>query len=73
MYPWTELKSFWIFYRPPVQEEISFLSGRTMMPYIKIPLGDAGPEKLRNIVIKYIPEAEQKESLIDSIAHFAKF
>lgn len=73
MYPWQELKSFWIFYKPPIQEELSVVSKKTMMPYIKMPLGGADPAQIENIVAKYIPKEEQKESLIDSLAHFAKF
>ena len=74
MYPWSELESFWIFYKPPVQQELSIKSKKTFMPYIKIQFAhDLDPEEIKQIVIKYIPEEEQQESLIDNLAHLAKF
>ena len=29
MYPWRELESFWVFYKPPVHEELSIKSKKT--------------------------------------------
>ncbi|OGF81975.1 hypothetical protein A2924_04630 [Candidatus Giovannonibacteria bacterium RIFCSPLOWO2_01_FULL_44_16] len=73
MYPWNQLESFWVFYKPPVHEELSIKSKKTFMPYIKVPLGDEDPEAVKEIVSKYIPLEEQEESLIDTLAHLAKF
>lgn len=73
MYPWSDLKSFWIFYRPPVHAELSIISKKTLMTHIKLPLGETDPEKLKNIVKQYLPEEEQKESLIDNLSQLAKF
>ena len=73
MYPWAELKSFWIFYRPPVQAELSIISKKAIMTHIKIPFGEADPDKIKNIVKQYLTEEQQKESLIDNLSHLAKF
>lgn len=73
IYPWSQLDSFWVFYKPPVHAELSIKSKKTFMPYIKVPLGDEDPEAIKEIVSKYIPLEEQEESLIDNIAHLAKF
>ena len=73
IYPWNSLKSFWIFYNPPIHKELSLKSKKNIMPYIKIPLGDADPDKIKEIVSKFLPEDEQQESLIDSLAHIARF
>ena len=74
MYPWSELDSFWIFYNPPVRRELSVKSKKTLMPYIKIQLAEnLDPEKIKEVVAKFIPEEEQQESLIDNLAHLAKF
>jgi hypothetical protein len=74
VYLWHELKSFWIFYNPPLNQEISLESQHSLMPYIKIPLSDKlNHEKVRDLVKKYLQEVEQQESLIDNLSHLAKF
>ena len=72
LYPWSELKSFWIFYSP-IRHELSFESKKALMPYMKIPLGGVDPEKIKEIVSKFLPEVEQQESLIDNLSHLARF
>lgn len=73
MYPWAELKSFWIFYKPPIQEELSIISKKSLMTHIKLPLGDMNPDQVKNIVKQFLTEEEQKESLIDNLSFLAKF
>jgi len=73
LYLWQDLKSFWVFYKPPLHNEISIESKKTLMPYIKIPLGEEDPTKLRDTIKKFLPEEEQEESLIDNITHLARF
>ena len=73
LYPWQNIKSFWIFYNPPLHKELSLESKKAFMPYIKIPLGNTSPDKVRETVKKYLPEVEQQESLIDNLSHLARF
>lgn len=73
LYPWHNIKSFWIFYRPPLIRDLSLESKKTVMPYIKIPIGETEPEKIKKIISAYIPEVEQKESVIDNLSHLARF
>lgn len=73
LYPWQSLKSFWVFYNPPLHKDLSLESKKAIMPYIKIPLGQTDPEKIREIVKKYLPEAEQQESMIENLSHLARF
>jgi hypothetical protein len=61
------LKSFWIFYEPPEIGEISLKSKRKTASYIKIPLGEQNPVEIRELLIKYLPERKQSESLIDNL------
>lgn len=69
LYEFEDLKSFWIFYEPPHQKELSLESKKVMMPFIKIPLdGGINPAELRRQIIKYIPEKKQEESLTDIMA-----
>jgi len=73
VYPFDNLKSFWIFYDPDGPKEISLRSKKTVMPYIKIPLGSQNPAEIRKILIKYLPERKHAESLIDNLSRSLKF
>lgn len=73
LYPYANLRSFWIFYDPPELKYLSVESEKLLLPYIKIPLADQDPVILRNFLIQYIPEKHQEESLIDIIARRLRF
>ena len=73
LYAFDNLKSFWIFYEPPEVKELSLRSKKTIMPYIKIPLGEQNPVEVRKLLIKYLPEIKHKESLIDNLARILRF
>lgn len=65
---YRDLKSFWVDYQPYQGiKELSLQSKRWYMPYIKIPIGDQNPVKIRAILIQYIPEVEHQETLADAI------
>jgi hypothetical protein len=67
VYEFSDLKSFWIFYEPPETKELSLESKKTMMPIIRAPLGDTDPMKLREMLLRFIPEKKHEESLTDII------
>ncbi len=73
LYEFDNLKSFWIFYQPPQVREISLRSKKTVMPYVKLPLGEQNPVEVRKILLKYLPERRHKESLVDNLARSLKF
>ncbi len=66
-YEFTEIKSFWIFYEPGIvgRKELSLKLNNRLMPYAQIPLGKENPNKIRNILLKYIPEDKHNESILD--------
>ena len=68
LYEFEDLKSFWIFYDPPHQKELSIESKKVIMPYVKIPISDVKPAELRRQLIKYLPEKKHEESLTDILA-----
>ncbi len=72
-YNFDNLKSFWIFYEPPEVKFLSLESKKTIMPHIKIPLGEIDPNKIRELLLKFLPEEKQEESLIDVLARNLKF
>lgn len=73
LYEWSNLASFWIFYRPGEIKALSLRSKKPLMPYIYLPLGDENPSQLRRLIMKYLPEEEQEESVIDEVARKLKF
>ena len=70
IYPWMNVKSFWIF---SVKKEISLELKKTFMPYVKIPLGSEDPKTIREILLKFVPEQEQEESFTDNLSDLLKF
>ena len=67
------LKSFWIFSGPSEIKYISIESKKVFMPRIAIPLGERGPEEIRQVLSKFLPEEEQEESLIDALGKHLKY
>jgi hypothetical protein len=72
LYPFEELKSFWVFCRPPVKE-LSLHSKKWLLPFIKIPLGQQDCAEIRELLTQVLPEEKQEESTLDNVAKFLKF
>jgi len=69
----SSLASFWILYEPPIKDLILIHKAR-FSPRIIIPLGNANPVRLREILLKNsIPEKEEEEALADIIARRVGF
>ena len=64
----TDIKSFCIF-DTLAPYEISLEIDRITAPYLRLPLGDLHPNKIRAVVSDYIPEEQHKEFMSD---HFAR-
>jgi len=73
LYRFGELESFWIFYEPPEIKEVSVKSRKKILHYLKMPLEGESPARIRKILVEYLPEIEQEESIFDSLARLAKF
>lgn len=65
LHEFDSLRSFWIFYDPPEQKELSFRSRKTLLPYVRIPLENENPNEIRKFLLKFLPEKHHRESLID--------
>lgn len=68
LYEFDAIESFWIFYDPPLFKELSLRSRKTMMPAIRIPLGELDPLQLRKILLRFLREQEQELSLTDILS-----
>lgn len=67
-YEFESLESFWIFYDPPLFKEVALRSRRAVMPAVRVPLGDFDPLQMREVLLRFLPEAEQELSLVDIIS-----
>jgi len=65
IYEFKNIESFWIFYEPGEITTISLDLQNSIIPLVHIPIADQDPVKLREVLLKYIPEVEQEHSLID--------
>lgn len=65
LHDFDSLKSFWLFYDPPEQKELSLRSKKTFIPYIRIPIENESPVDLRKFLLRFLSEKHHKESLID--------
>lgn len=68
LFQFVHLESFWIFEHENGHSELSIKSKKTLLPHIKIPLGDKKPAEVRGVLQVYLPEVHQEESLIDVLA-----
>ena len=67
LHEFSDLRSFWVFYAPPEEKEISLRSRKTFFPYIRIPLAEQDPNEIRKYLLKFLPEKRHHESIIDII------
>jgi len=69
MYEYDDLKSFWIFYEVDSGFKVlSLHSQKTFLPHIHIPVGDANPILIREVLLNYLPEIRQEMTLIDRLS-----
>lgn len=73
LYPYNELKSFWIFYDPPQKKELSLISTKIFMPAIKVQIEEENPVQIRRYLLRYLPEEEQEESIMEALSERLKF
>lgn len=73
IYDFEDLRSFWIFYEAGGIKELSLESKKSVMPYIRVPLGEVEPVKVREALIQFVPEVQHEESLAEIIARILGF
>ena len=66
IYDYSSLKSFWIFNKSN-PKELSLETGKALVPYIKIPLGDLESDGVRSYLLNFIKEEEHKELISDQV------
>lgn len=71
--PYSHMKAFWLVYHPPFIQTLNIRTTDAFIPDITIQLAGKDPAKIRQHLIKQIPEWEGKqENFMDSLARFLK-
>lgn len=73
LFVYSDLDSFWLHYSPPFYKLLSLKSKKTFMPHISIPLGDADPNTVREILIKFMKEKQCDEPFLENIMKRLRF
>ncbi|MDD3487679.1 MAG: hypothetical protein PHF35_04900 [Candidatus Moranbacteria bacterium] len=69
MYGYDDLKSFWIFYETEFGFKVlSLHSKKTFLPHVHIPIGDANPVMIREVLLHYLPEIRQEVNIVDRLS-----
>ncbi|MBD3156295.1 hypothetical protein GF369_00545 [Candidatus Peregrinibacteria bacterium] len=72
-YPYQQIKSFWIIYKPPMVKTLNLRSNSRILPDIAIQLGDQDPAQLRTYLCSQIREEEGKEeSTVEALIRIFK-
>jgi hypothetical protein len=61
-YSYNSFKHFWIYYEPNESKKLYFDFKSSVRPRLSIPLQNKNPIKIRSILLKYLPEAVEKEN-----------
>ena len=73
-YPYSMIKSFWIFYDPPEIKTLNFETTQLLNKEIIVQIEDANPNEIREFLTEYIPEdLEREESYPDKLLRRIKF
>lgn len=73
VYPYENIKSFWIEYNPPYHQELLIELKKSMMSKITIILDDVNPEEVKKYLLKHVKEEKISESLPVIISRILKF
>lgn len=69
IYDFDDLKSFWIFYEIEAGFKVlSLHSKKTFLPHIHIPVGEANPIVIREVLLNYLPEIRQEMTIVDKLS-----
>lgn len=68
VYPYTDLKTFWIEYNPPYFQNLHLISKNRFKPEISVQIHQINITELRTLLTRYLPEwTEKQSSLTDNI------
>ncbi len=65
IFPYDNIKSFWIFYEPPHTRVISLHMRGFLRPYLHVPLHQVDPVDVHKALVEFVPEVKQEENMVD--------
>jgi len=68
-----DIKSFWVEYNPEGTKELSLQLKKWYLPYLKIPLHHQNPVQIRMILLKFIPEVEHEDTILNVLERVLGF
>lgn len=73
LFPYENLRSFWIHYDPPLKKILIIEPKKLLMPTISIPLADADPNIVREHLLKFLKEERREESAVQTLMRLFRF
>jgi len=73
LFPYENLRSFWIHYEPPVKKHLTVEPKKLFMPNMLIPLGNTDPNIIREHLLKFLKEERREESITQTISRLLGF
>lgn len=73
LFPYENLRSFWIHYDPPKQKLLTVELKKLLIPAISIQLGDTDPNAVREYLLKFLKEERREEPLVATITRLLRF
>jgi hypothetical protein len=74
IYPYKNVKKFWIIYQPPEVKTLNLETTAYLNSLVTLQLGDQDPVEVKVMLQKYLPEdLDREESLNEILARRAKF
>jgi hypothetical protein len=73
LFPYENIRSFWIYYDPPYKKILTIELKRVFMPAVSIPLGDTDPNILREHLLKFVKEKRHEESITETLSRLLGF
>lgn len=69
IYEFENIESFWIFYEPEEtgMKVLSLHISGALLPFVHLPIGKEDPVKIREALIKFIPEVKQDVGLVETV------
>ncbi len=73
LFPYENIRSFWIHYDPPHKKMLSIELKKIFMPGMLIPLSDNDPNVIREHLLKFIKERRHEESFTEILTRLLGF
>ncbi len=71
VYPFTDLKTFWIDYQPPNHQTLNLVNKNQYKEEVSVQMHGQNPSEVRRILTQYLPEWEEREkNLTESLTNF---